>query len=220
MSLHIVRRALAAVAVSVIVIIGAGFAFLHLPALEDARSRIAANLLSSYLGEAVVVNGGVDVTLGQTIDVAVQGVGPAASAAPAATAPVGTMRMSFSLDAALRGRLDLTALDLSSVRLIINAAEPSKESLGRSVSNAVERVLSSPLLPNLRLTDVRILRINDPAGWNGSLLFNTVTSRETDRAGAVSLDAKGSLNGQAFRLPESFRTSPRPPERSATTAYR
>jgi hypothetical protein len=197
---------LAAVAVPAIVLVGAGFAFLHLPALEDARSRVAANLLSSYLGEAVVVNGGVDVTLGRTIDVAVQGVGPAAaaSAAPAATAPVGTMRMSFSLDAALRGRLDLTALDLSSLRLIIDAAEPSKESLGRSVSTAVEGMLSSPLLRNLRLTDVRILRINDPAGWNGSLLFNTVTSRETDRAGAVSVEAKGSLHGQAFTLAGSL----------------
>ena len=200
MSWHIARRALAAVAVPVIVIIGAGFAFLHLPALEDARSRIAVNLLSSYLGEAVVVNGDVDVTLGRTIDVAVQGVGPAAAASAAPTAPVGTLRMSFSLDAALRGRLDLTALDLSSVRLIIDAAEPSNESLGRSVSNAVEGMLSSPLLRSLKLTDVRILRINDPAGWNGSLLFNTVTSRETERIGAVSLDAKGSLNGQVFTL--------------------
>jgi hypothetical protein len=192
----------AAVAVLVILIVGAGFALLHLPALGDARSRIAANLLSHYLGEAVVVNGGVDVTLGRTIDVAVQGVDPvaAASATPAPAAPVGTIRMSFSLDAALRGRLDLTALDLASLRLIIDAAEPSKESLGRSVSNAVDGVLSSPLLRNLRLTDVRILRINDPAGWNGSLLFDNVASRETDRGGAVSLDAKGSLNGQAFTL--------------------
>ena len=44
---------MAAVAVPVIIIIGAGFAFLHLPALEDARSRIAANLLSSYLNDAL-----------------------------------------------------------------------------------------------------------------------------------------------------------------------
>jgi hypothetical protein len=204
MSWHIARRALAAVAVLAIVIVGSGFAFLHLPALEDARSRIAANLLSSYLGEAVVVNGGVDVTLGRTIDVAVQGVVPAAAAsvAPESTAPVGTMRMSFSRDAALRGRLDLTELDLSSVRVIIDAtaAGPSKETLGRSVSSAVEGVLSSPMVRSLKLEDVQILRINDPAGWNGSLFFDTVTSRETDRAGAVSVEAKGSLHGQVFTL--------------------
>ncbi len=204
MSWHIARRMLAAVAVLAIVIVGTGFAFLHLPALEDARSRIAANLLSSYLGEAVVVHGGVDVTLGRTIDVAVQGVGPAviASEAPAPTAPVGTIRMSFSLDAALRGRLDLTALDLSSVRVIIDAAAagPSQETLGRSVSSAVEGVLSSPMVRNLKLEDVQILRINDPAGWNGTLFFDTVTSRETDRASAVSVQAKGSLHGQAFTL--------------------
>jgi hypothetical protein len=199
---------LAAVAVLVILIVGAGFALLHFPALEDARSRIAANLLSSYLGEAVVVNGDVDVTLGRTIDVAVQGVGSAAAGSEpsAPTAPVGTMRMSFSLDAALRGRLDLTALDLSSVRLIIDAAAagPPKETLGRRVSSAVERVLSSPLIRSLSLTDVRILRINDPAGWNGSLFFDTVTSRETDRGSAVSLDAKGSLHGQAFTFSGSL----------------
>ncbi len=64
----------------------------------------------------------------------------------------------------------------------------------------MEGVLSSPLVRSLKLKDVRILRINDPAGWNGSLFFDTVTSRETDRAGAVSLEAKGSLNGQAFTL--------------------
>ncbi len=127
MSWRIARRGLAAVAFLVVVIVGAGVALLHLPALEDARSRIAANLLSSYLGEAVIVHGGVDVTLGQTIEVIVQRVGPAAavSMAPASAAPVGTVRMSFSLDAALRGRLDLTALDVSSVRVIIDAAEPS-----------------------------------------------------------------------------------------------
>jgi hypothetical protein len=195
------------VAVLVIFSVAAGFAFLHFPALEEARNRIAANLLSSYLGEAVIVKGGVDLTFGQTIDVAVRGVAPAAaSEAFAPTAPVGKVRMSFSPDAALRGRLDLTALDLSHLRMIIDAAAaaPSKESLGESVSSAVERVLSWPLVRSLKLENVRILRINDPAGWNGSLFFETVTSRETDRAGAVSVEAKGSLNGQAFTLSGSL----------------
>ena len=202
---YIARRLIAAVAVLVIAIVGAGFALLQLPALEEARSRIAANLLSSYLGEAVVVNGGVDLTLGSTIDVRVHGVGPVA-AAPGAPAPVGTLRMSFSLDAALRGRLELRALDLSSVRVIIDAAAAgrSTETLGQSVSSAVEGVLSSPLVRSLKLTDVRILRINDPAGWNGSLFFHTVTSTETERAGAVAVEAEGSLNGQAFTLTGSL----------------
>ena len=203
MSWHILRRVMAAVAFLVVLTAGAGIALLHLPALEEARSRIAADLLSSYLGEAVVVNGGVGVTFGPTIDVSVQGVGPVA-AGSGAPAPVGTLHMSFSLDAALRGRLDLTALDLSSLRLIIDASEPSKETLGESVSSAVEEVLSSPVIRSLKLTDVGILRINDPAGWNESLFFDTVTSRATDRAGALSLEAKGSLNGQAFTLSGDF----------------
>jgi len=202
MSWQTARRGLVAVAVLAIFIVGAGFALLHLPALEDTRSRIAANLLSSYLGEAVVVHGGVDVILGKTIDVVVQGVGPAASGSFAPTAPVGRMRMSFSLYAALRGRLDLTALDVSSVRVIIDvaAAGPSEEALGRNVSSAVEGVLSSPMIRSLKLEDVRILRINDPSGWNGTLFVDTVTARETVRAGGVSVEAKGSLHGQAFTL--------------------
>ena len=202
MNWRIARRLSAAVAIMVMVIVGAGVAFLHLPALEGARSRMAANLLSSYLGEAVLVNGGVDVTFGRTIDLIVQGVSPAAAApgAPTPTPPVGALRMSFSRDAALRGRLELTALDLSSLRVIIDATEPSTETLGRSVSNAVEGVLSSPLVRSLKLEDVSILRINDPAGWNEMLFFDTVTSRATDRAGTVSVEAKGSLNGEAFTL--------------------
>ena len=223
MSWQIARRTLAAVVVLVILIVGAGFALLHLPALEDARSRIAANLLSSYLGEAVVVHGGVDVNLGQTIDVVVQRVGPAAavSASLAPTAPVGRVRMSFSPDAALRGRLDLVALDASSVRVIIDAtaAGPSKEQLGRNVSSAVEEVLSSPLLRSVKLEDVRILRINDPAGWNGTLFIDTVTSRETDRAAAVSVEAKGSLHGQAFTLSGKIPdVDPLPPGRRSIVA--
>jgi hypothetical protein len=92
---------------------------------------------------------------------------------------------------------ELTERDLSRVCVIVDAAAValSKETLYRSVSNAVEGVLLSPLVRSLKLEDVRILRINDPAGWNGSLLFNNVTSRETDRAGAVGVEAKGCLNG-------------------------
>jgi uncharacterized protein involved in outer membrane biogenesis len=199
MSWRIARRVLTALAALLILIVGAGFALLHLPALEDARSRIAANLLSSYLGETVVVDGGVDLTFGPTIDIVMQGVSPV-GAASGAPAPVGTVRMSFSRGAALRGRLALTALNLSSMRVIVDAAEPSTETLGRSISKAVQGALSSPLVRNLKLRDVRILRIKDPAGWNGTLSLDTVTSRETDRAGTVSIEAKGSLNGQAFVL--------------------
>jgi hypothetical protein len=175
MSWRIARRMLAAAAALFILILGAGFAILHLPALEDARGRIAANLLSSYLGEAVAVTGSVDLAIGPTIDVAVQGVSPRATAS-GAPAPVGTVRMSFSRHA-LRGRLELTALELSSMRVIIDAAEPSTHTLGRRVSRAVQGMLSSPLIRSLKLTDVRIVRINDPAGWNGTLLLDTVTSR-------------------------------------------
>jgi len=204
MSRRPVRRAFAALVGLVIVIVGAGLAFLHLPALDDARNRIAANLLSSYLGEPVVVSGGVDVTLGQTIDFSVHGVGPAASTfgRPESTEPVGTMRMSYSLAAALQGRLELTALDLASVRVVIDeaAAEPAKDSLGQLVSNAVEGLLSSPLARSLKLEDVQIHRVNDPAGWNGLLILDNFASQENDRAGSVSIEAKGSLNGQAFTL--------------------
>jgi hypothetical protein len=198
---RIASRAFAAVAILALTIVAAGFAFLHLPAFEETRRWIAANLLSPYLGEAVVVKGGVDVTFGPTIDVAAQGVLPVADAA-GAPAPVGKVRMSFATDAALRGRLDLTALKLTSVRLIIDAAAsgPSEETLGERVSRAVEGFLSSPRVRSLELDDLRILRINDPAGWNGSLIFDTASSRETDQAGGVSVEARGSLNGQAFTL--------------------
>ena len=209
-----VRRAFAVLVGLVIVIVGAGLTFLHLPALEDARSRVAANLLSSYLGEPVIVSGGFDVSLGQTIDVSVHGIGPAVatSGRPEPTEPVGTMRMSYSLAAALQGRLDLTALDLVSVRVVIDeaAAEPAEESLGRLVSHAVEGFLSSPLARSLKLEDVQIHRVNDPAGWNGLLILENFASQETDRAGWVSIEAKGSLNGQAFTLSGSV------PELSST----
>jgi uncharacterized protein involved in outer membrane biogenesis len=198
---------LAVVTVLVIVIVGAGFAILHLPAFESARNRIAADLLSSYFGETLVVKGGVDLTFGPTIDIDVRGVSPAAaSGVQKPTVPVGRVRMSFAPDAALRGRLSLTALDLSSVRVIIDAAaaEPSKATLGPRISGAVETVLSSPLVRNLKLEDVSILRTNDPAGWNGTLRFDTVTSVETETAGTVSVAAEGSLNGQAFTLSGSI----------------
>ena len=215
MSWRIARRVLTALAALLILIVGAGFALLHLPALEDARSRIAANLLSSYLGETVVVDGGVDLTLGPTIDVVMQGVSPVGPAS-GAPAPVGTVRMSFSRGAALRGRLALTALDFSSLRVIIDAAEPSTETPGRSISKAVQGALSSPLVRSLKLRDVRILRINDPAGWNGTLSLDTATSRETDRTGTVSIEAKGSLNGQAFVLSGKVPDPSWPPDQRAT----
>ncbi len=190
---------LAAVAALFILTLGAGVALLHLPALEDARSRIAASLLSSYLGEAVSVTGGVELTFAQTIDVAAKGVSPV-SAGSQAPAPVGTVRLSFSRSELFRGRLELTALALSSVRVIVNAAEPSTEPLGRNVSRMVQGALSSPLVRDLNLRDVRILRINDPAGWNGTLALDTVTFRKTPRPGTLSIEAEGSLNGQAFAL--------------------
>ena len=139
------QRASAAVAALILAVIGAGVAFLHLPALEGARSRIAADLLETYLGEAVVVTGSVDVAYGPTIDVAVQGVSPVTAAA-GVPAPVGRVRMSFSREAALRGRLELAALDVSSVRVIMDVAaiKPSKVTLGESVSRAVEEVGSAP----------------------------------------------------------------------------
>lgn len=201
MSWKLARRMLAAVVALILAICGAGFALLYLPALEGARSRIAAELLATYLGEAVAVNGGVDVTVGRTIDVAVQGIVPGATTSGAA-APPGRVRMSFSREAALRGQLLLTALDLGSIRVVIDAAAAvsSNDSLGERVSGAVQRVLSSPLVRSLKLQDVRILRINDPEGWNGSLIFDAVTARETDRAGAVAIEARGSLNGQPFTL--------------------
>lgn len=161
MSWRIARRVLAAVVALLILTLGAGVALLHLPALEDARSRIAASLLSSYLGEAVSVTGGVDLTLGRTIDVAAQGVSPV-SAGSQAPAPVGAVRLSFSRSELFRGRLELTALALSSVRVIVNAAEPSTEPLGRNVSRMVQGALSSSLVHDPNLRAVRIPRINDP----------------------------------------------------------
>ena len=208
MSWRPVRRAVTALAGLFVIIIAAGLAILHLPALNDARSRVAADLLSSYLGEPVDVTGDVDVTLGQTIDVSVQGVRPtgATPERPRATAPVGAVRMSFSLAAALRARLDLKALNLSGIRFVIDvaAAEPVPGSLGQRVSSAVDGVLLSPLLRNLKLEDVRILRVNDPAGWNGTLHFESVTLLETAGRDAVSVDAKGSLGGRAFSLAGSL----------------
>lgn len=204
MSRRPVHRAVTALAGLFVIIVAAAFAILHLPAFNDARSRVAADLLSSYLGEPVDVTGDVKVTLGQTIDVSVQGVRPAGAVpeGPRATAPIGAVRMSFSLAAALRARLDLTALALSRIRFVIDvaAAEPVPESLGRRVSSAVDGVLSSPLLRNLKLEDVRILRVNDPAGWNGTLHFESVTLLETASSDAVSVDARGSLGGRAFSL--------------------
>jgi hypothetical protein len=201
MNWRIARRAVAAAMVLCIVVIAGGFAFLHLPALEQTRSRIGAALLSSYLGEAVVVTEGVAVTFGPTIDVAVHGVAPVTGVTDR-PAPVGRVRLSFATDAALRGRLDLTALELAGVRVVVDAgmAEPSKDPLGERVSRSVQGFLSSRLVRSLEIEDLRILRINDPAGWNGTLLFESASSRETNRAGLISIDAKGSLNGQAFTL--------------------
>lgn len=50
MGWKLVRRMLAAVVALILAICGAGFALLYLPALEGARSRIAAELLTTYLG--------------------------------------------------------------------------------------------------------------------------------------------------------------------------
>jgi hypothetical protein len=108
----------------------------------------------------------------------------------------------FAAVAALFVLIFGAAFAFSSLRVIIDAAaaEPSTQTLGRSVSSVVQGTLSSPLIRRLKLRDVRILRSNDPGGWNGSLFLDTVRSRESARTGAVSLEAKGSLNGQAFRL--------------------
>jgi hypothetical protein len=204
----ILRRVMVAVVFLIIAAVVAGAAVLHLPALGDVRNRIAAELLASYLGEAVAVTGGVDLSYGQTIDVAVSGVSPAkASQASPQTLPVGTVRLSFARDAALRGRLELTELDLSGVRVIIDAdtSKRPQRSPGESVSKALEGFLSSPLARRLTLEDVQFLRVNDPAGWNGALVFErVVTSALIDAAEAISVDARGSWNGQAFTLAGSL----------------
>jgi hypothetical protein len=193
-------RLLAAVAVLVIVVIAGAFAVVQAPQLADVRGRLAADLLSRYLGEAVDVSGDVALTFEPTIDIAIQGVTPVAPST--AAAPVGRVRLSFARDAALRGRLVLTALDLAGIRVIIDAGQssPSTISLGERLARAVEHALSSPLARELEIEALEVRRINDPAGWNGTLQVDDLSSREAGAAGMVALDAHGSLNGQQFRL--------------------
>lgn len=193
-------RSLAAVVVLGIIVITGAFAVVQAPQLAELRGRLAADLLSRYLGEAVDVSGDVALTFGPTIDIAIQGVAPVA---PSTTAtPVGRVRLSFARDAALRGRLVLTALDLAGIRVIIDAgqAAASTISLGERLARAVEHALSSPLRRELEIEDLEIRRINDPKGWNGTLQVDDLRSQEADAAGMVALDGRGTLNKQPFTL--------------------
>jgi hypothetical protein len=70
MGWRILRRTIIAAAVLLLLLLGAAVAFLHLPALEGARATVAAQLLGTYLGEPIVVTGGVELDYGATIRVA------------------------------------------------------------------------------------------------------------------------------------------------------
>jgi len=199
MSWRVVRRTSILAAALLILLLGAGVAFLHLPALEGARGTVAARLLETFLGEPVVVTGGVELGYGATIRVAAHGVTPIRAEAEADSgAPLGTVRLSFSRDAALRGRFQLGALDVSGVRVIVDAAEQSEQALGARIAAALGGTLRSPLFRDLTLKDIRILRINDSGGWDETLVLDTLRSRE--RSGAVAVEARGSVNEQSFRL--------------------
>ena len=188
-----------AAATLLILLLGAAVAFLHLPALEGARGTVVARLLGTYLGEPIVVAGGVELDYGATIRVAAHGVTPiTAESQGRSDAPLGTVSLSFARGALLRGRLQLAALDVSGVRVIVDAAEPSGQALGARIAAAVGGTLRSPLIRDLTLKDIRILRINDAGGWNETLVLERVSSHE--RSGAVTVEARGSVNDRAFQL--------------------
>ena len=196
-----IRWVFATLALLILAAVGAGFGLLHLPQLEGPRAQIAAGLLETYLGEAVAVTGSVTVSLKQTLDVDVQGVVPIAETGE--TAPsAGTVRLSFARDAAWQGRLKLVGLGLAHIRVIVDATGTSSRAAGlsESVARAVRNTLSSPLLRNLEVADLRIVRVNDPDGWNGTLLFDRITARPTGGAGSIAVEAQGSSNRNAFTI--------------------
>jgi hypothetical protein len=62
----------------------------------------------------------------------------------------------------------------------------------------VDGVRSSSLVRSLDLEDLRILRINNSAGWNGSLVFDTLSSRDIDPAGAISIASCSRLPAESM----------------------
>jgi len=160
---------------------------------------VVARLLGIYLGEPIVVTAGVELGYGANITVAAHGVTPiTAESQERPEAPVGTVRLSFARHALLRGRLQFALLDVSGVRVIVDAAKPSEQTFGDRIDAAVDGTLRSPLIRNLTLKNIRILRINDAGGWNETLVLNALRSQE--RSGSVAVEGLGSVNEQSFRL--------------------
>jgi hypothetical protein len=183
-----------AAAALLILFLGGGPAFLHLPALEGARVTVAARLLESYLGEPIVATGGVALGYGTPITVAAHRVTPIGAAAEAASDSSAPLDLA---PRAIRGRLSsreggfeideaVVEIGLASVLLqeigSIRIGRIARDTQGRLDFEDIELVQGDIKDPKLTLNghlhDVLAMRDPGPsARWHVSAAHGG-TSRE------------------------------------------
>ena len=190
--------------VLVLVFTGMLAAVFYLPALDDTRRRVAVSLLEEALNREVTVAGPVDVILGSSLELSVQGV---ATVAPSGKrrleeVPIGVFRLAYSFSAVLRGEFSPYSLEVSDFHLADDggAVRPAGYGVGGDVARTVAAFFASSVMRNLTLENVSYVRSGDPSGWNGSLAVERVEFRSIEEQGTVSVDGKGSVNGVPIRL--------------------
>ncbi|MEM7465068.1 MAG: hypothetical protein AAF362_20555, partial [Pseudomonadota bacterium] len=167
----------------------------YLPSFNDLRQSYISNLVSDFFERDIEVNGDVNITLGQYVDVEVTdiSVAPLSGSSGDWVERIDRGRITMPLLATLFGQAEITALDLSGVELEI-AGEKRQATGQYGFAGFPTRYLTRQLSGNLDINDVKFRYINKAAGWDEVIAIERLTSRYNGDASEIHVVAEGKFN--------------------------
>lgn len=191
------------------IIIVATLGVLYGPGLGKQRTALAEIAFGHLLDRKVEIAGDVLVSPGPETRIALSEVtiSNTDDAAGAGTTQIDQTIFAFPLMPALRGRFNPREVSISGMNFDLSSdrRRADTRASARVAMHFITWLIDKERTPKLTLSEIVVVRRNDPNGWDDVIVLKTVTAdlRENGRD-AVALKAAGTVNKAAFEVTAGF----------------
>jgi len=207
--MRLVLRVLLGTLATLVLIVAVGlFALLYLPLSNEQRQTIAELWFEQLLEREIEIEGDVDIEVGRMTRI---GLSEVTISETADSEHAGRLRVSvtvfeFPLIPALRGAFDPETVLMDGMKFEFSGHDRADTRASTRVAlSFITWILDREQTPRLTLRNVAFLRVDDPEGWDGTLVIDDVVVRAGENPGApVTLTAAGQVNAEEFRIEAEF----------------
>ncbi|ODR99189.1 hypothetical protein AUC68_04035 [Methyloceanibacter methanicus] len=180
-----------------------GLVVLSAGPLEEVRRKAAEYFLTEAIDVPVKVSGPVEIGFSLAPTVSLQDIAAAESGLPSDMKMLSIKAVSVEIPLLplLRGHLDLSGLTVDGLKVAIDIpAGRDTEAAGvEAIAAFVENVVHSNVSSNFELRDATLDLTDQESGFTLGYRLDAVVSKAKDD-GSIDVHAKGSLNGEPWKL--------------------